>query len=108
MKPIEVDEMKVPRGLRLSDGQWYQGRNRREHLIHLPAYGWWQPVRDKQIKRGESDRQARLSLNAKDLPYNRKGNREEFIREADEVVRARMRGDSITSLYAKGLWVWMV
>jgi hypothetical protein len=41
-----------------SDGQWCQGRKRREHLIHFPAYGWWQPVRDMQIKRGESDRQA--------------------------------------------------
>ncbi len=47
-------------------------------------------------------------MNARDLPYNRKGNREEFIRQADEAVRARMRGDSITPLYAKGLWVWMV
>jgi hypothetical protein len=61
-----------------------------------------------QSKRGESDRQAELSLNAKDLAYNRKGNREESIRQADEAVIARMRGDSITSLYAKGLWVWMV
>jgi hypothetical protein len=61
-----------------------------------------------QIKRGEPDRQAGLSLNAKDLAYNRKGNREESIRQADEAVIARMRGDSITSLYAKGLWVWMV
>jgi hypothetical protein len=61
-----------------------------------------------QIKRGESDRQAGLSLNAKDLPYNRKGKREESIRKADEVVRARMRGDSITLLYAKGLWAWVV
>ena len=65
-------------------------------------------MRDMQIKRGESDRQAGLSLNAKDLPYNRKGKREESIRKADEVVRARMRGDSITLLYAKGLWVWVV
>ena len=43
-------------------------------------------MRDMQIKRGESDRQAGLSLNAKDLPYNREGKREEFIRQADEAV----------------------
>ena len=49
-----------------------------------------------QIKRGESDREAGLSLNAKDFSYNREGNREEFIRQADEVVRARMGRDSIT------------
>jgi len=50
--------MEVPSESRPRDGQRYQGRNRREHLIHFPAYGWWQPVRDMQIKRGESDRQA--------------------------------------------------
>ena len=61
-----------------------------------------------QIKRGESDRQAGLSLNAKDLAYNRKGNREESIRQADEAIGARMGRDSITLLYAKGLWGWMV
>ncbi len=47
-------------------------------------------------------------MNAKDLAYNRKGSREESIRQADEAIIARMRGDSITSLYAKGLWAWMV
>jgi hypothetical protein len=36
------------------------------------------------------------------------GSREEFIRQADEVIVARMGRDSITLLYAKGLWVWMV
>jgi len=35
-------------------------------------------------------------MNAKDLPYNRKGNWEEFIRKADEAVRARMGRDSKT------------
>ena len=35
-------------------------------------------------------------MNAKDLAYNRKGNREESIRQADEVVGARMARDSIT------------
>jgi hypothetical protein len=47
-------------------------------------------------------------MNAKDLSYNRKGNREEFIRQADE---ARMSEDGKrqqNSPYAKGLWVWMV
>jgi hypothetical protein len=29
-------------------------------------------------------------MNAKDLSYNRKGNREESIRKADEAVVARM------------------
>lgn len=62
--------MEVPSECRFRDGQRYQGRNRREHLIHFPAYGWWQPVRDMQIKRGESDREAGLSLNVRGLPYN--------------------------------------
>ncbi len=35
-------------------------------------------------------------MNAKDLSYNRKGSREEFIRQADEAVGARRARDSRT------------
>jgi hypothetical protein len=52
---------------RVRDDQRYQGSNRRGHLIHFPAYGWWQPVRDMQIKRGESDRQAGAILECQRL-----------------------------------------
>ena len=37
-----------------------------------------------------------------------KGSWEESIRQADEAIGARMGRDSITLLYAKGLWVWRV
>ena len=35
-------------------------------------------------------------MNAKDLAYNRKGYREESIRQADEAIRARRVRDRIT------------